>query len=160
MNNLQIDLSKLNYKFIKKPLLVGGKAMEYYDLRKSGNDIDFIAFEEDVINLIRLFPDRVKDLGADLGVCPFEFEIWRTIHYLSYDSLLEDCIETPEYLIASKKNLLFTKVLAMSKEKYLNDVKMIVQSRLADEMQMFDTQRQKVDAILKDIQGIKFIERK
>lgn len=159
MADIQIDLSKLNYKFIKKPLLVGGKAMEYYGLRKSGNDIDFIAYEEDVKNLIKMYPNRVKDLGADLGACPFEFEIWRTIHYLRYEHLLEDAIEMPQYLIASKKNLLFTKVLAMDKEKYLKDVQMIVQSRMTDEQNMFANERKIVDNILAEIENVQYIER-
>lgn len=155
---MKIDLTKLNYKFLKKPLLVGGMAMEYYGLRKSGNDIDFIAFETDVINLIKMYPDRVKDLWKDLGVCPFEFEIWRTICKYKYEDLLSEAIEEDEYFVISKKNLLLMKALAMSKEKYLEDTKLIVQSILKDIGSSFDTEKVVVDTILKDVGNVVFIE--
>ena len=32
---MNIDFSKFNYAFQAKPLLVGGRAMEYYQLRKN-----------------------------------------------------------------------------------------------------------------------------
>ena len=44
---MDIDLGNLNYNFKKKQLLVGGKAMEFYGLRKAGEDIDFIVSKED-----------------------------------------------------------------------------------------------------------------
>ena len=31
-----------NFKFKNPPILVGGKAMEFYGLRKAGDDIDYI----------------------------------------------------------------------------------------------------------------------
>ena len=52
------SLEKLNFNFSKKPLLVGGMAMEFYGLRKSGRDIDLVVAEEDVISLIKLYPIR------------------------------------------------------------------------------------------------------
>ena len=42
MSALNIDLSKLNFAFRTRPLLIGGKAMEYYGLRKAGEDINFV----------------------------------------------------------------------------------------------------------------------
>ena len=65
---MHIPLEKLDYTFQRKPLLVGGKAMEYYGLRPSGADIDFIADPADVYNLIRRYPHRVKDLWGDRKV--------------------------------------------------------------------------------------------
>ena len=44
---LNVDFGKLNYTFQAKPLLVGGKAMEYYQLRKAGADIDFVVCAQD-----------------------------------------------------------------------------------------------------------------
>jgi hypothetical protein len=40
---MEINLSVLNYKFMNKPLLIGGKAMEYYGLRKAGLDINSVS---------------------------------------------------------------------------------------------------------------------
>lgn len=53
---MTIDLSVLKYSFTQKPLVVGGRAMEYYGLRKSGEDIDLIAPAVDVGNLIKQYP--------------------------------------------------------------------------------------------------------
>jgi hypothetical protein len=65
---LDIPLNKLNYSFRKKPLLVGGKAMEYYGLRQSGADIDFIADKEDVFNLIKQYRERSLGRSGRLSV--------------------------------------------------------------------------------------------
>lgn len=39
---MNIDLSNLDFSFQARPLLIGGKAMEYYGLRQAGSDIDFV----------------------------------------------------------------------------------------------------------------------
>ena len=44
---MQIDWIQLNYKFRYKPLLIGGKAMEYYGLRKAGDDVDLVVHPDD-----------------------------------------------------------------------------------------------------------------
>jgi len=48
---VQIPLEKIGYHFLHKPLLVGGRAKEYYGIRKSGDDIDLIISKEDYENL-------------------------------------------------------------------------------------------------------------
>ena len=35
-------ISLTNYKFIKPPLVVGGLALEYYGIRKTGHDYDYV----------------------------------------------------------------------------------------------------------------------
>jgi hypothetical protein len=35
-------LSAINHKFKKPPIIIGGMAMEYYEMRKSGEDIDLV----------------------------------------------------------------------------------------------------------------------
>ncbi len=72
---MNIDLSRLNFEFSDKPLLIGGKAMEYYGIRKAGADIDFVISERDHERLKKEYPDHVKDLWGDIGICEFEFEI-------------------------------------------------------------------------------------
>ena len=57
MLDIENTLQKLEYEFNKKPLLVGGIAMEYYGLRKSGQDIDLIADANDIKNLITKYPN-------------------------------------------------------------------------------------------------------
>lgn len=65
---MKIDFSLLNYNFMKKPLLVGGMAMEYYGLRKAGRDIDLIVAQEDHSALKKLFPR------------PHKRSVWRYRH--------------------------------------------------------------------------------
>jgi hypothetical protein len=42
-----INIQKLNYTFVQKPLLTSGITMEYYGLRKAGGNVDFVVTKED-----------------------------------------------------------------------------------------------------------------
>lgn len=156
---MDIDLQKLNHSFSNKPLLVGGKAMEYYGLRKAGADIDFVAAEEDVVVLIKQYPDRVKDLWGDLGVCPFDFEIWRTICSFDYDYFKEGAEDKGEYLIVSLEKLLFMRALAMKKEKYMKDLELIVDEILKEKSEEYESQKQHNEKLLEGIENITYIEK-
>jgi hypothetical protein len=116
----------LDYRFQDKPLLIGGKAMEYYGLRKAGADIDLVISESDHANLRHQYPHHIKDLYGDLGVCEFEFEIWNQICRYRYDELKVGAIEEPSVLIISLDRLLFLKTLAIKEEKYYRDVLLLV----------------------------------
>lgn len=100
--------------------------MEYYGLRKSGKDVDFIVIKEDYEGLAKLYPDNLKDLFEDLGVCVYEFEIWKTIVSFDYEYLSEKAIEKDSYKIISLEKLLFMKALGIKKKKYENDLRLIV----------------------------------
>lgn len=156
---MDIPLNKLAYSFKKKPLLIGGKAMEYYGLRKSGEDIDLIATEEDVINLIKIYPTRVKDLWGDLGVCPLEFEIWKTIRLFDYDFYKENSIEQESFLIISLEKLLFMKTLAIEEAKCLNDVKLITQKLASNQHELYKKIAVQNKRILSGIVGLVFLEK-
>jgi hypothetical protein len=123
---MSIDLSKLDFTFAHKPLLVGGKAMEYYGLRKSGQDIDFILAAEDHKRLVVQYPNHIKDIHGDIGVCEFEFELWNQICMFGYDYLKEGAIEEPDFLVVSLERLLFLKALAMHIPKYHADLELVV----------------------------------
>lgn len=129
---LNIDLSKLNYTFHRKPLLIGGKAMEHYKLRKAGDDVDFVVVLKDYEGLKEVYPEPEyqRDLFGDLGVTVDELEIWKCICLFEYEFLAEKAIEMEEYLIISLEKLLFLKVLAMHRRKYRKDVKLIRQKIL------------------------------
>lgn len=71
--------------FEKKPVLIGGMAMEYYEMRKAGADIDLIITNEDYQTLAKEYPNQRKDLYGDLGLVIGKFEIWRSIAHLDYD---------------------------------------------------------------------------
>jgi hypothetical protein len=127
---MNIDLSRLNFTFTAKPLLIGGMAMEYYDLRPSGADIDFVISRSDYRHISAQFPDNLKDLWGDLGVCVYEFEIWQSICLFDYDFLSQGALELDDYLVISLEKLLFLKALAMKVEKYHRDLELIVQKLL------------------------------
>ena len=123
---MDIPLEKLAYQFLDKPLLIGGVAMEYYGLRKAGADIDLVISLRDHEALKRKYPDHIKDLYGDIGICEFDFEIWNQICRFDYEELKVGAIEEPDMLIISLDRLLFLKTLAIKKEKYYQDVLLLV----------------------------------
>lgn len=124
---MNIRLDTLDYKFKYKPLLIGGKAMEYYELRKEGADIDLVVHSEDHAELVEKYPEHIKDLYGDIGVCEFGFEIWNQICTFDYKYLKENAIEEEAYLVISLEKLLFLKALAMEIPKYHRDLELIVE---------------------------------
>lgn len=122
VNIVNKALQANHLSFSKKPLFIGGRAMEYYDIRKSGNDIDFVITDEDYQRLAKQYPDRRKDLYGDLGVTIGEFEIWRSIAHLDYDFYSKEAIDEGEILIISIDRLLWSRVCAMDVEKYKEDL--------------------------------------
>lgn len=111
-----------NLSFSEKPILIGGMAMEYYDMRKSGDDIDLIITDDDYQALAQKYPDQRKDLYGDLGVVIEKFEIWRSIAHLDYNFFKKEAIEEENIFIISIDRLLWTRVCAMEVEKYRNDL--------------------------------------
>ncbi len=130
---LPIDLGKLNFVFGTKPLLIGGMAMQYYGLRPSGADIDFVVTREDRARLAAQYPNHQRDLYGDLGVCVYEFEIWQTICLFDYAFLSPGAIDCGDLLVISLEKLLFLKALAMEVPKYHHDLELIVARVLRDQ---------------------------
>ena len=114
-----------NLHFSSKPILIGGRAMEYYDIRKSGKDIDFVITDKDYQKLAEEYPEKRKDLYGDLSVTINEFEIWRSIAHLDYDFFKKDAVDEGLFLVISIDRLLWTRVCAMDVEKYRNDLKLM-----------------------------------
>lgn len=123
---MEVNLDILGFNFTTKPLLIGGKAMEYYGLREAGADIDLVISREDHEQLVKKFPEHVKDLYGDIGVCEYGFEIWNQICTFDYDYLKADAIEEGQILIVSLEKLLFLKAIAMKIPKYHKDLELIV----------------------------------
>lgn len=130
MNDMDLPLEKLSYKFHEKPLLIGGKAMEYYNLRKAGADIDLVVSLRDHNKLKTQYPHHVKDLFGDIGICELDFEIWDQICRYNYAELKVGAIEKPSILIISLEKMLFLKTLAIKEEKYYQDVLLLVEEIL------------------------------
>jgi len=124
---MEINLKILDYNFLHKPLIIGGKAMEYYGLRKAGLDIDLVIHTEDH-NILKIkYPNNIKDLYGDIGICEYGFEIWNQICTFDYEYLNLNAIEETEYKIISLEKLLFLKALAIKIPKYNNDLKLVVE---------------------------------
>lgn len=127
---MDIPFKKLQYTFQTKPLLVGGKAKEYYEVRKAGEDIDFIVTKNDYDNLAKIYPNNTEDLFGDFGVKIHGFELWTSICLFDYDYLSKDSIENEEYKIISLEKLLLLTALGMKEEKYKKDLDLIVKKIL------------------------------
>lgn len=126
MNQVIIEvnesLNEIPLSFIKKPIIIGGMAMEYYGMRKAGRDIDLIISQDDYQVLSEKYPDNKKDLYGDLGLIINRFEIWRSIALIDYDFFLKDAIDEGTVLIVSIDRLLWMRVCAMEVEKYKKDL--------------------------------------
>ena len=127
---MTMDLTKLHYTFLHKPLVIGGCAMEYYGLRKAGNDIDLVVHPDDHAALVKLYPDHIKDLYGDIGICEYGFEIWNQICTFDYFYLGENAVEEQDYRVISLEKLLFLKSLAMEIPKYHRDLELVVKKVL------------------------------
>jgi hypothetical protein len=123
---MELNLEILEHRFIHKPLLIGGMAMEYYNLRKAGADIDLVVHNDDHKLLLSKYPSNVKDLYGDIGICEFKYEIWNQICTFNYDHLKMNAIEESDFLVISLEKLLFLKALAMEIPKYHNDLELVV----------------------------------
>ncbi|HET6457036.1 MAG TPA: hypothetical protein VFI02_21770 [Armatimonadota bacterium] len=123
---MELGLEVLQYAFLHKPLLIGGKAMEYYGLRKAGADIDLVVHEEDHCALLSKYPHNAKDLCGDIGICEFGYEIWNQICRFDYEYLRSNAIEEFDFLVVSLERLLFLKALAIGIPKYHKDLEMVV----------------------------------
>ena len=130
-----LNLDKLDYHFQHKPLLIGGKAMEYYGLRKAGQDIDLVVHSIDHKALVKKYPSNIKDLYGDIGICEFDFEIWNQICTFDYQYLKENAIEEDHFLVISLEKLLFLKALAMEIPKYHTDLELVVKKILENAYQ-------------------------
>ncbi|MBU0974639.1 hypothetical protein KKD03_02975 [Patescibacteria group bacterium] len=155
---MTIDFSKLNFTFSKKPLIIGGMAMEHYGLRKSGADIDLVACKEDIEKLVKKYPQNLKNLWGDFGIAIYDFEIWKTVRYFDYDYLKEDAIERENYLIISLDKLLLQKAVAMEEEKYLNDLKLIVKKIQSNQSEKSEQIKSENQSILSKVDNVEYVE--
>lgn len=111
------------YTFTDKPILLGGGAMEYYGLRKTGHDLDIMISERDKTELLKrgytlnLFGGKTeKDIdstfsdfagtGVDLVVTLNQYG------YGFFKSSTVPCGCHEDLLVMSMEHLLLTKVFA------------------------------------------------
>ena len=124
-NNLltNIDLHKLGVEFNDKPIIVGGMAMEYYGIRKHGDDIDFIVSDCDYKKLETRYHDCRKDMWGDFGIKINNYEMFRSMWKFGYQYFDSGSMEFEQYKIISIDMLFRMKVFAMdAEEKHKIDV--------------------------------------
>ena len=106
-----LDIFIAGHVFRKKPLLIGGRAMECYDLRKAGDDIDLLVAEEDFHLLASHYSAIASPMG-DEGVRVETVELWKTSWRYSYEQLLGGAEEEARYFIIAREALFFLKALS------------------------------------------------
>jgi hypothetical protein len=116
--------------FTKKPIIIGGKAMEFYGMR-NGADIDLVICDADYQKIATKHPNNRKDIWGDLGVAMDEIEVWRSIYFFDYEFFLKDAIEVSSMLVISLDRLLFTRSVVVGcvseVEKRKEDFEKVVQ---------------------------------
>ena len=125
ISKIAAQLQQIDFVFTQKPIVIGGKAMEYYGIRKAGADIDLVICDADYKRLSQLHPDNRKDIYGDLGVIIEPFEIWRSISLFDYDFYTAGAIEYEKLKMLSLDKLFLTRVFAMGVEKHMNDLELM-----------------------------------
>lgn len=109
-----------DYKFKKKPLVLGGLALEYYKIRKTTHDYDYMVSPVDWKALKKLHPDKINLFGgktetevdATINLKINHIDLISTLFQYNYNFLVKNSIDFPTYKIISIENLLLTKTLA------------------------------------------------
>ena len=121
-----VKLETIDIEFESKPIIVGGMAMEYYGLRKHGDDIDFIVSDQDYLALEARYRTCRKDMWGDFGVRIKEYELFRSIWKFDYSYFNEYSLDIGDFKIIAIDMLFRMKVFAMDYgEKHKNDVLLI-----------------------------------
>ena len=130
LNKVKIKLNELDYKFIHKPILIGGVALEYYGIRKSIHDIDFIISQDDKKKLIdlgyelNLFGGKTEyDVDATFtNIKNLDIDLAVSMNQYKYDFFIRNAkqIDNENILISSLEDLLLLKVLA---SEYSHEIK-------------------------------------
>jgi hypothetical protein len=122
---MQLDFSKLDFLFSAKPLLIGGKAMEFYELRPAGEDIDLLIAEEDYFVLAQSNTGQTKTSGQDTGLILNGYELWQSKVGAGYRYWSEDAIEQAEFLVPSLERLFLMKLSSKNTLRNLQDANLI-----------------------------------
>ena len=130
LNKVKIKLDELDYNFIHKPILIGGVALEYFGIRKSVHDIDFIISQDDkkiLIDLgyeLNLFGGKTEyDVDATFtNIKNLDIDLAVSMNQYKYDFFIRNSkqIDNENVLICSLEDLLLLKVLA---SEYSHEIK-------------------------------------
>ena len=111
-----LDFSHLNINLLSKPLIFGGMAMEYYNLRKHGGDIDMFVTNKDYHSLAKEYPDCRIDIWGNLAVIIEKYSFNLYVCHMDYDFYAVGAIEHEDFLVISYDRLYFMAASAMRSE--------------------------------------------
>lgn len=128
------------YTFLDKPILLGGMAMQYYNLRESGHDLDIMISKRDKDQLLEkgyklnLFGGETEsEVDATFtNIENLDLDLVITLNQYDYEFFKRDSkLLEANYnlLVISIENLLITKIFAKHYsplEKHEEDVKLII----------------------------------
>ena len=139
------EMSKLNYKFKKAPILIGGGAMEHYGMRTTGHDFDFIISREDAIVLKQSYElnhfggERFGPNGFSVDmdstftqIAGLEIDLAVTMFQYGYEYFVKNAVPLEEYLVVSREDLLLMKCLAASNPAGWEDLPTGISKQRAD----------------------------
>ena len=137
-SKIKKGLKLTNYKFEQKPLVVGGLAMEYYGLRKTVHDYDYVVSKKDWNKLKKLHPEKILLLGgkteekadAIIYLKKEKVDLISTLMKHNYNDLVKGAIDKDKYKIISLENLLLLKTIEAvfnGAKKSKRDQKLIVE---------------------------------
>ena len=107
------NIGRLGYEFLDKPVIFGGLAMEYYGLRKHGDDVDFIVTNRDYQWLKAKFPNNRKDIWGDFGIQVNGFELFRSVYRFDHAHYSLGAVELRNYYIVGIDMLFRMKAFAL-----------------------------------------------
>jgi hypothetical protein len=129
-------MNKFSFKY--PPILVGGKAMEHYGLRKTGHDIDYIISKFDYDKLSKIQEPNVYMPEQTPAITYKDTDYFLNLYQYDYKYLKNNAIKKGNILVISKEDLILVKSMtAFDKKnkigkavikKNLNDISLLVNS--------------------------------
>ena len=122
------------YEFKQPPLVVGGLAMEYYGLRKTTHDYDYMVSKSDFNKLKKIHPEKILLLGGKNGdeiiyMKEKDVDLISTLMNHNYNDLSKGAINFKNFKIISLEKLLYIKTIEVvfnGSQKSKKDQKLIV----------------------------------
>ena len=128
-----LKLAKYNFK--KPPLVIGGLALEYYGIRKTGHDFDYVVSPVDWKILKKLHPDKINlfggktenDIDATINLKQSSsqranVDLISTLFQYDYNYLSKGSINLNNYKIISLDKLLLLKTLGAVHNKHVKSI--------------------------------------
>ena len=142
MDSYKSILDKFEYNWIYPPMLIGGHALSYHNIREPGYDLDVIVSQADWNILKEMYPTTLnlfggkteKEVDATLNIrTPVKLDIIKTLWQHNYNDFLKDSIyiEESNVRVISIPNLLYIKsfpAVKFNDKKSKDDVQLILDS--------------------------------